>query len=343
MRLLSACTLALLVATVPAQAPSPTPAAPAPTQAATSDALAAAKQRLNNALRKASGQNDTAFTARWGPEGKKDDERERAMAMFLGGATGGKGKVSGSWHADRMHLRFDGDEGDELVFAGRRTLAKDGKSEWRLRTGRFADGNTIGFAPDMALLLQLLAGWELAVTRHEAGSHNDRPVEILSVTLSPEQVAEAVWTGALPESLVQSAMMGFAMIAGVGGGARPAAPAPTATVDLALQFDPATGVIHQLHFRSWVAEDAMVRGMGAVRIVRAAGAVQVVGGGDDEDGEEEKEEPAADANAPLRYEHGLPLRPRKKTTVNDYVIELSNHGQIPAPELDALQRKLLGR
>jgi hypothetical protein len=335
--------LALLVATVPAQAPSPTPAATAPAPA--NDALAAAKQRLNNALRKASGEHDTAFTAHWGPEGKKDDERERAMAMFMTGATGAKGKVTGSWHADRMHLRFDGDEGDELVFAGRRTLAKDGKSEWRLRSGRFADGNTIGFAPDVALLLQQLAGWDLAVTRHEAGSHNDRPVEIVSVTLSPEQVAEAVWTGALPESLVQSAMMGIAMIAGVGGGARPAAPVPTATIDLALQFDPATGVIHRLHFRSWVAEDAMVRGMGAVRIVRAGGAVMVAGGGgdDDQDGEEEKDEPAADAKAPLNYEHGLPLRPRKKTTVNDFVIELSNHGQMPAPELDALQRKLLGR
>jgi hypothetical protein len=339
MSLLTACSLVLLAAAMSAQDPSPAPAAQSPA----TDALAAARQRLHNALQKGSGQVDTAFTAEWGPQGQKGDDADPVVAMMMGG-TGFKGKATGSWHQDRLHLHFDGDEGDELVCVGRRMLAKDGKSEWQLRRGRFADGNQIGFTPDVPLLLQLLASWPLAVTQQQVGTRGDRPVEILSVTLSSEQVAEAVWCGALPESLVQSMVMGFAMFGGVGGG-RQAPPLPTATVDLALQFDPATSVIHQLHFRAWVEEGAMVRGAGAVRIFRAGAAVRVAAAGDDaeKDAEAEPDEPPAAENAPLRYEHGLPIRSRKKMSVNDYKVELSEHGQRSAPALDALQQKLLGR
>jgi hypothetical protein len=336
--------LALLAATVPAQAPSPAPSAPPPAP----DALAAAKQRLQLSLEKATALRDTAFAAQWGPDSKQGDEADPMVAMILGGPSG-KGKASGSWHQDRVHVVFEGDEGDELVLVGRRLLAKDGKSEWRLRGNRFADGNPVGFLPDVPLLLHLLAGWDLAVTQREVGAKDDRPIEILSVTLSSEQVAEAVWSGAVPESLVQSlgGVMAFRMIGGVGGGARPAAPAPNATVDLAIQLDPATSVIHQLHLRSWVEDGAMPGAMGAVRVFRAGAAVRVVGGGGDDDekdaADDEKEQPEPDANAPLRYEQGLPLRSRKKTSVTDYRIELSQHGQRQAPALDALQQKLLGR
>jgi hypothetical protein len=344
MRLLHACTLALLAAAVPAQAPSPSPTTPPPA----ADALVAAKQRLRLSLEKAGALRDTAFAAQWGPDTKKGDEADPMVAMILGGPSG-KGKVTGSWHQDRVHLAFDGDEGDELVLVGRRMLAKDGKSEWRLRGNRFADGNETGFLPDVPLLLQLLAGWDLAVTQREVGAKDDRPIEILSVTLSPEQVAEAVWSGAVPESLVQSlgGVMAFRMVGGIGGGGgRPAATAPTATVDLAIQLDPATSVIHQLHLRSWVEDGAMPGAMGAVRVFRAGAAVRVVGGGDDDEkdaADAEQEQPEPDANAPLRYEQGLPLRSRKKTSVNDYRIDLREHGQRTAPALDALQQKLLGR
>jgi len=103
--------------------------------------------------------------------------------------------------------------------------------------------------------------------------------------------------------------------------------------------------MHELHFRSWVEENAMVRGAGGVRILRDGAVVGVAGGGDDEKeaGEDEKEEPPQAENAPLCYEHGLPLRSRNKVTLNDYKVELSQRGQRSAPALDALPQKLLGR
>lgn len=70
------------------------------------------------------------------------------------------------------------------------------------------------------------------------------------------------------------------------------------------------------------------------------GAVRV-GGGDD-DGEDDTKEDV-DPNAPRVYANGMPLRPRKKTSVCDVVVTLGDHGLVePAPLSDA-QRRLLGR
>jgi hypothetical protein len=45
----------------------------------------------------------------------------------------------------------------------------------------------------------------------------------------------------------------------------------------------------------------------------------------------------------MTWENGLPVRPRKKTTVMDYTVRLLDHGSVKAPELSDEQKKLLGR
>ncbi|MFY9341078.1 MAG: hypothetical protein WAT39_01220 [Planctomycetota bacterium] len=326
----------VLVALLPAQDTPPTaPASPAAAE------LAAAKTRLAAALAKTATVADTAFTVAWGADKKKKDNDNPFAALTGGRATG---KVTGSWHRDELRLAFDGDNADELLIAGRRALAKDADSEWKLRSGRYADGNKLDFVPDPSLLLQQLAAWDLAVTQRTAGSLDDRPVEIVSATLSPEQAAEAVWSGLLPEAITQASggVMRFAAIAAGGGGARPAPPAPTTTIDVAFHLDPGTNLIHQVQFRGWTKADGRMGAAGQFVVVGRAVNVAGGGGGDEEEEEEDaKAEPAKDA--PLVYENGLPVRPRKKTSVCDCTVRLADHGKKAAAELTDAQKKLLGR
>lgn len=310
--------------------------------AAPTDPLVAARTRLQAALAKTAATPDTAFTAKWAEDGKKKD----AGGAFVIGPNSGStaGAATGSWHPGLVAIQFDGDTKDELLVAGRRTIARAGETEWALRRGRFADGNSIDFTPDPEQLLEQLAGWELAVVRRDAGSLDDRPMELLTIALNADQVAALAWSGLVPGAIGGAGGGNpFAiMIAMQQGGQRQAAPAPTATVDLVITLDPATSQIHQLQFRSWNKQDQMVAG-GRVVVFRQAGG-QVNIGGNDEDDEEEAEDAekeAAKADAPLQYENGLPVRPRKKTTVMDFTLRLQNHGKAPAAELTAEQKRLL--
>lgn len=324
-----------LGALLPAQDPSPTsPAAPAPAPA---DALAAATQRLQQALQKTAGIVDTGFTARWGPS---DDGKDPVQQFLVNTAGGSASKVVGSWHADLFHAAFDGDNGDELVSRGRRTIAKDGHTEWKLRRARFADGNASAFVPDPALLLQQLAAADLRVKRAAVGTLDDKPIEILTAELSAEDVAEATWSGALPELAGWAGAM-IVQMAGGGQAARPAAAAPDATVDLAVLLDPATGLVHEIRARGWSkmavagARQFVVAGGGVVRFQRAAP--------QQEEGDDEK---AAKDTGPVDGsvidENGLPVRSRKNTSVTDFTVRLRDHGKKSPPPLTDAQQRLLG-
>ncbi len=326
--------VALLGATLAAQATSPAPQNPTPAAPA-ADELASSKAKLGMALQKATSLHDTAFTVAWGPDAKK--KKDDAFARAFGDTSHGKAK--GSWHDDRLHVTFDNDQNDAVVVAGRRTIAKDDNNDWKLRGKRYADGNTLDFVPDPAVLLQLLATWDLAVTHREVGALDDRPVEIVTVALSNDQVAEAIWTGAMPEALTM-AMSGnvFRLAAGMRAGGRAAAQAPDTQIDLAIHLDPATGTVHLLHCRGWTKENAR-GGMGVV-VMRAGGAAKAVDEEEEEEADEAAEEKAK--NAPLVYKNGLPERSRKKTSVCDYTVRFLGHGKTAAPELTNGQKKLLG-
>lgn len=294
-------------------------------------ALQAGRERLEKALQRAATLTDTAFAAAWGPDRKRGNAQDPFGLLPGAGATG---EVSGSWHPDLVHVKFAGDEQDEVLIAGRRMIARSKAAKWALRAGRFADGTEAPFVPDVALLLDQLARWQLALTHREVGMLDDRPVEVLSVTLNDDQVTETVWGGLLPPALT-SGMPGAVVrlaFGGRGAGGRMAPTRPDATIDLAVTIDPATGVVHQLHFRAYANE-----GM-AGRVVVMGGA-RGVGGNDEAEAEPEEE---IDEDAPLVYVDGLPKRPRQKKVVNDFTVRLGPQGEAKAPKLDAAAKELLG-
>lgn len=316
-------TVAALAQLVPAQEPE------------RADALAASRPRLEKALQKTAGLTDTAFAAEWGPHGKQDGNDDPVAAFLM--ATGrGKQKVTGSWHARHGHYAFDGDAGDELLVAGRRMLARSDADGWTLRAGRYADGSDLAFVPDIELLLTQLGSWQMAMTHREVGSLDDKPVEIITVTLNDDQVADAVWSGMLPSALV-SGFAGnvFRIALGGRGGGRQAAPKPDAIVDLAITLDPATSLVHQLKFRVYTKAD---QGFGRNVVIQRVGGGAVVA---EEKEEAEEEEAEGEPGAPLQFIDGLPKRSRKKQSVSDYTIRLRQHGEAAGPALTDEQKKLL--
>jgi len=316
------------------------PATPQPASAP-DDLLAASKVKLRAALEKTAAITDVAYTAKWAEDTKKKADPN---AMMFGAPSAGA--LAGSSHPGLRTATFEGENGDELVVAGPRTIAKDGNTGWTLRAGRFADGNAIEFLPDPALLLEQLAAWDLAVVHREVGALDDRPVETVTVALTADQTTQALYAGVIPPALTSGAFGGMVFQMAGAGGARAAPPAPESTLDLAITFDPATGLVQQVRFRSWTKQEAggrVFRAGGGAIAVRAVAGVQIGGrGGDDaEEEEEDDEKPEAGKAGPLQYEGGLPVRPRKKTSVVDYTVRLRDHGTAKAPALTDEQKKLL--
>lgn len=326
-----------LLGLLPAQDPPATTKPPA-TARPSAERLAAATQRLATALQKTAALTDTRFQASWAPDNKPAAGANQGVAVILGARIGGslEGACRGSWHQDLLHLHYDGGDHDELLVVGRRMLAKDAQTPWCLRKDRFANGSELGFLPDPLVLLQRLATMGLTVTNREVGSLDDRPVEVLSTTLDQDQLTELLWSESLPASMAMNLQQVFRIQAGGGNQVRMGAPKPDAIVDLVVHLDPATSLVERLQFRSWTKDDAQV---GRFVVVNGAGAVQA---GDDEDEDDASANDGA-ANQPLRYENGLPARPRKKTNVMDFTVRLFEHGKVAPPTLDEAQRRLLGR
>lgn len=339
----------LLMAAAPAaaaaQEPEPAPAAPVvPAPAPTvpqADALAQAGQRLQRALAAMMDLPTCGFSAEWGPVQKKGAADAGPRMIVLGGSTFGPvgpGEVSGTCSRDLLHVK-DGD--DELLFAGRRMLARNDTTGWSLRQGRYVDGASTGYVPDPLLLLEQLQAMELPVVHREPGSVDDRPVERVTVTLTQDQVAELTWAGLLPTGSGTGmpgivAMRAAGVIAGGGGKekARLAPAKPDATVDLAIALDPGTGMIHAIRGR--ILAEPAGPGLG-VRVVAGGGAA--VFGAEEEEEEEEQEAPAR----PPAFEVGLPVRPRKGKQVTEFELRFSDHGTAAFPALDERARELLGR
>jgi hypothetical protein len=300
------------------------------------DPLVQARAKVRTALEKTAATPDTAFRASWALNTKNQNVQKDAGFVL---AAANEGKIGGSWHAALVACKFDGDQADELLVAGRRTLARAKDHDWALRRGRFADGNGLDFVPDPELLLEQLASWDLAVVHRDVGALDDRPMEVVTVTLTDDQVAAALWSGLVPPALA-SGMNPFAMLlAARNGGARPPAAPPASTIDLAIHLDPATGLVHQLQFRSWTKQDPRLGQFAAVRA--GGGVVQVVNGAQGQAEEEPAESEAPKEPAKMTYENGLPERPRTKKSVVDYTVRFSDHGKQAAPSLTDAQKKLL--
>ena len=311
-------------------------------QEAAADPLVQARERLRKSLTTTAELSSCAFEAAWGPAAKAkadddEDDAEGAVAVRALGFVGmgdGSGKAAGAWTRDLLQCKSDD---QELIAANRRTIARSGSDGWILRKNRWADGATVAFLPDPQLLLDLLQQSDLAVTHREVSTLNDRPVEILGVTLNQDQVADLMWGGQIPEI---NSFGAAAVFIAAGGAGRVAQPKPDAIVDVAFALDPASGQIHEITVRSYTKSEMAVGGR--VFRIRAGGGGVVVGGpgGDDEDEKDDKDQQGA-AAPPLVYKNGLPERSRKKMQVNDYVLTLRDHGQAKAPELDTTAKALL--
>lgn len=316
--LIRSCTAILLLAAL-------LPAQDAPKQPAPPNAASEAK--VGKALRATAESKNTAFDAAWGPERPKQGETALPSALLdrMGG------KVSGAFFADRLAVVFDNQERDELLQVGRHTLARSGGGDWRLRKERYADGNAAEFVPDPPLLLRMLSSFELPLTKSAVAAIDDRPVEIASATLTPEQIGELIFAGALPKPFAATTSVRM------GAAGRAAASPPEATVDLAITFDPATGIVHRVHLRTY----SKARGGAMVMIGGRGGRGQVASVVEPEKKEDQAVEPLP--GKPMEYIEGLPVRPSSGMMVTNFEVRLHDHGRVAVPVLDDQQQRLLGR
>lgn len=291
------------------------------------DAPATAK-RLQEVLRRTAGIRDTAFVAQWRP-------------MAPGGGAVGmpsvlverlSGKVSGSWHEGSALCTFDNGEQDELLQHGRHTLARSRGGAWRVRRNSFADGNHFEFLPDPELLVRLLANLELVPTHRSFGRLDDREVEIVSTTLTREQIGELLFAGAHPRPFSATRQVA------VGPGGRAPATVPDAVLDFAIAFDPATKLV--LRIRSMCYSKASG---GAAVLVGGVAARPVAPPRANEPEPKAEPQPEPAEGAPLEYTDGLPVRAAEGKQVLEFDLRLRDHGKATAPTLDAAQLRLLGR
>lgn len=320
------------------------------------DPLQSLQNRLRKSIATMAALPSCAFEAHWGPNDDGKQNQNGGIMLTLGGSDEAPGKVSGRWDAGDLALHFE-ENGDDLRISGRRTLARQKDTAWQLRRGRFADGNELGFVPDPQQLLQVLDSLKVTVHRRAPDTLFDRPVEVLSVTLIQEQAAALMQSGMLP-SAIESPDFGALMakqmavvMAGQNGNAAPARtapPAPTGTFDLAFYFEPGTGVLHRIAIRSHSKANGGFAAGGnvAVAIQVGPGGQAVVqqdeGDEDDEDAASKDAKTTAKPAAELEYAAGLPVRPRKKMKVYDFVLDLREHGTAKLPPLDDAQKALLG-
>jgi hypothetical protein len=320
------------------------------------DPLQSLQNRLRKSIATMAALPSCAFDAHWGPNEDGPQNANGGIMLTLGGSDDAPGKVEGGWDAGDLAIHLE-ETGDDLRISGRRTLARQQGTAWQLRRGRFADGNDLGFMPDPQQLLQVIDSLKINVSRRAPDMLFDRPVEVLSVTLNQEQATALVHSGMLPPGFVErdfgalmARQMAAAMAGQNGGGApaRTAPPACTATFDLAFFYEPGTSVLHRIAIRSHSKSNNPFGAMGgnvavAIQVGPGGQAVVQQDEGDDEDeASKDESKTTTKQGAELEYAAGLPVRPRKKMKVYDFVLDLHDHGAAKLPPLDDAQKALLG-
>lgn len=249
-----------------------------------------------------------------------------------------KEQLQGGW-GQGLLFASSSDGKDTLVSGGRRSIARSGQDEWRIRRSLLVDGRPMPFVFDPQAFCAQLAVTQYDVLQAAAGALDDRPVETVTIHLEGDAALELVWSGLLPEG---SDPFGRSVVFRVAGGAVPAPPKPDLALDVAVAIDPATRLVHRIHLKSYTKSKVM--GAAGVQVAFAGGVV-VAGANAGEEEEEEDEDKVEPANKPLVFKDGLPVRKHKKTeqpvTVT-FEARLSEHGSAKPIELDAKARQLLG-
>ena len=281
-------------------------------------ANAAAVRSVQERLLATAALGRTAFTAEW----LWPDASSSLMARQ---ATRESTIADGTFHDEALWVRWTKRTPTELLQVGRHALLRSGDGAWRV--AKLNGGALPPFVPDPQLLLRLLAASALQIGDRGIGERQGQAVELVAMTLTPEQCAELVFAGAmldpnpLPSGLRQ--MMGQRGV--------PANAIPEPTVDVGIEFDVKTGQLLRLRIRALVAptDTARIRQLAGGR---AAGGAPPA----------EAATPQAPA-APLRYEDGMPVRASEGLEERVFELRLLDHGKAPELELDAQQRRLLGR
>lgn len=304
------------------------------------EAQAAPAAKARAALSNAASTANTGFRVRWGPfVGATEPAAGTATSPGATTVAGVRGALRGSWSSDRLHLASEDEYGDEFVMAGRRTIARDATRPWCLRKARRADGAPVPYLPDVPALLAFLADQDLAAVCRDVGSVDDHPVEIFGATLTVEQATEAAWAGLLPSHwTLNTQQLNAGALRAAQAGARKPPLAPTNTIDVAVCFEPATGIVRRLRIRSWSKQE-VVRGNAVAMRINAEGRPERV---DPAEVAAEEAEAAKEAAGPPRFVDGLPVRPTRAALVHECVIDLAGHGATDVPALDAAQKRLLG-
>jgi hypothetical protein len=190
-----------------------------------------------------------------------------------------------------------------------------------------------GYAPDPQLLLRMLGLLDCELLDHAISAQDGRAVEYVALTLGREQVDALTRAGALLDPHPAAASMRRMLERQPNVGFQ----LPEATVDAAIEIDTRTRAVTGLTIRAIapaVDTAALRRAMGGRGAARPA---------------EEPDDAEADAGEkrpterPKRFDQGLPERDTANSSVRLLEFRLRDHGAVPAPELDAAQRRLLGR
>lgn len=234
------------------------------------------------------------------------------------------GRRAGPWLVADI---TDGEQ--ELVLHGSRMIARESGGSWCPRRNVDVFGAPLPFVFDPALFFERIAsvGENAGEIRTQAARWREGDYQILELTLTGEAARSVVLGGGVPAT---RGMGGAIMIGGPGGGLGQA-DVPEMTVDLAMWIDPSTGLCHRMKASSYQ-ESSTPQGMRFE--------IQGADLGDENDAEKINE---FDAEGNRLYRNGLPVRAvDESTSAMHFDVELRDHGQAAAPELDDGARQLLG-
>ena len=249
--------------------------------------------------------------------------------------------AEGGWAEGRLWASAN-DGLDQVVWNGRRMIARHDKEPWSLRQGAVGAGLAVPKVLDPDTFFLVLEKAKLELIHAEVGALEDRPVEILTLHAAGEGAIDLLWAGLFPDSTLNQ---NLGVRAAMPGAVQPIPVRSEIDIDIAIFLDPATARIHQIHVRGYSKGMANSAAGGL-----AMGAAVPLPGAPPKAVEKvpEKNVVPADAKAAaqteLVFEQGLPIRKPKdkemQTTVA-FDIKFTNHEAAKPPELDAQARELL--
>ena len=235
--------------------------------------------------------------------------------------------LRGAAYPNVLRIDSQGDKARETLLFGRIAIVREADEVWRL-----ADRRALGMdepLPDPLLLLLALRAAGFEVLDRSIADRDQRAVESFAITLSAKQVEALVASGAINDpdprgsSFREIAARSNVAIADLGG----------AVVDVAIDFDVATRQIRRVHVRALTKPTDTKAALQRMR-----------GGAAETDAGDEGEGVAkAGAMSPTEFRLGLPVRETEGQELRELEILLADHGKLPPLELDAVQRRLLGR